>query len=171
MARDYYSVLARATSTLEPNTAAARHALYDRARLTIMDAGLASSETASERSALEAAIDRISHAMRLSPYDPYIFGTQSAMASAHLAAGRYAEALFWAEKASRVKPDYLLAACIVAASRALAGRIEEARNAVATLRRLDPELRLSNLKSVISYLQTRDFEKWADGLRMAGLPE
>jgi len=64
MARDYYSVLARATSTLEPNTAAARHALYDRARLTIMDAGLASSETASERSALEAAIDRIETEMR-----------------------------------------------------------------------------------------------------------
>jgi TolB-like protein/tetratricopeptide (TPR) repeat protein len=119
----------------------------------------------------EAAIERISHAMRLNPHDPYIFGMQSVMASAHLAAGRYAEALSWAEKSSRVKPDYLLAACIVAASRALAGRIEDARNAVASLRRLDPELRISNLKSVVSYLRERDFAKWVDGLRKAGLPE
>ena len=119
----------------------------------------------------EAAIERISHAMRLSPHDPYIFGMQSAMASAHLAAGRYAEASSWAERSSRAKPDYLLAACIVAASRALAGRIEDARNAVATVRRLDPELRVSNLRSVISYLQAPDFAKWVDGLRKAGLPE
>jgi hypothetical protein len=59
MARDYYSVLVRAISALDPDTDEARRALYDRARLAIMDAGLASMETGSERSALEAAIDRI----------------------------------------------------------------------------------------------------------------
>jgi TolB-like protein/Tfp pilus assembly protein PilF len=118
----------------------------------------------------EAAIERLSHAMRLSPHDPYLFGMLSAMASAHLSAGRYAEALAWAEKASRVRP-HLLSACIIAVSRALAGRTEEARNAVATLQRLDPDLRISNLKSVISYLQDIDFAKWVDGLRKAGLPE
>jgi hypothetical protein len=42
---------------------------------------------------------------------------------------------------------------------------------VATLQRLDPDLRISNLKSVISYLQDIDFAKWVDGLRKAGLPE
>jgi adenylate cyclase len=119
----------------------------------------------------EAAIERISHALRLSPHDPYIFGMQSAMASAHLAAGRYDEALSWAEKSMRRRPDYLLAACIVAASRALAGRIEEARGTVATLLWLDPDLRVSNLKSVISYLRAAEFAKWVDGLRKAGLPE
>jgi TolB-like protein/class 3 adenylate cyclase/Flp pilus assembly protein TadD len=119
----------------------------------------------------EAGIERISHAMRLSPQDPYMFGMQSAMASAHLAAGRYAEALSWAEKGIRVKPNYLLAACIIAASRALAGRIEEARVAVATLLQIDPELRISNLRSVVSYLRAGDFAKWTDGLRKAGLPE
>ena len=118
----------------------------------------------------EVAIERLSHAMRLSPHDPYLFGMLSAIASAHLAAGRYADALSWAEKSFRVKPN-LLAACIIAVSRALDGRIEEARNAVLIVRRLDPDLRLSNLKSVISYLRDKDFTKWADGLRKAGLPE
>jgi hypothetical protein len=64
MATDYYSVLVRAISALDPNTEEARRALYDRARLTVMDAGLASSETNRERSALEAAIDRIETEMR-----------------------------------------------------------------------------------------------------------
>src|SRR5215831_8289868 len=59
MARDYYSVLVRATSALDPNTSEARRAIYDRARLTIMNAGLPWSEVKDERSALEAAIDRI----------------------------------------------------------------------------------------------------------------
>jgi tetratricopeptide (TPR) repeat protein len=119
----------------------------------------------------EVAIERISHAMRLSPHDPYVFGMQSAMASAHLAAGRYAEALSWAEMSARVKPDYLLAACIAAASGALEGRIEEARKTVAKLRQIDPEMRISNLKSVVSYLRPHDFTKWVEGLRKAGLPE
>ena len=39
------------------------------------------------------------------------------------------------------------------------------------LLRLDPDLRISNLKSVISYLRPHDFAKWVDGLRKAGLPE
>jgi len=64
MATDYYSVLVRATSALDPNTDEARHTLYDRARSTVMDAGLAVSETNSERSALEAAIDRIETELR-----------------------------------------------------------------------------------------------------------
>jgi TolB-like protein/class 3 adenylate cyclase/tetratricopeptide (TPR) repeat protein len=119
----------------------------------------------------EIAIERLSHAMRLSPHDPYLFGMLSAIASAHLAAGRYADALSWAEKSFRVKPDYLLAACIIAVSRALAGRIDDARNSVMVVLRLDPDLRISNLKSVISYLRERDFEKWVAGLRKAGLPE
>src|SRR5215472_10791777 len=59
IARDYYLVLARAISALDPNTADARRAVYDRARLTVMDAGLPAAETDAERAALERAIGRI----------------------------------------------------------------------------------------------------------------
>src|SRR5262245_50662215 len=59
MTKDYYSVLRRATSALAPSTEEARHAIYDRARLAIMDAGLPAEQTRSERAALEAAIERI----------------------------------------------------------------------------------------------------------------
>jgi TolB-like protein/class 3 adenylate cyclase/tetratricopeptide (TPR) repeat protein len=119
----------------------------------------------------ELAIERITHAMRLSPHDPYFYGMRAAMASAHLAAGRYDEALSWAEMATRVKPDSLLAACLAAASGALAGRSETARKAMILVRQIDPQLRLSNLKELISYLRPPEFARWADGLRKAGLPE
>jgi cytochrome c-type biogenesis protein CcmH/NrfG len=74
MATDYYSVLVRAISALDPNTDDARRALYDRARLTIMDAGLDSSETNRERSALEAAIARIETEMRWAEARPASVG-------------------------------------------------------------------------------------------------
>jgi lipoprotein-anchoring transpeptidase ErfK/SrfK len=59
MARDYHSVLVRAIADLDSDAIEARRALYDRARLAIMNAGLGASENSSERAALEAAIDRI----------------------------------------------------------------------------------------------------------------
>ena len=74
----------------------------------------------------EAGIERVSRALRLSPKDPQAFSMQGAIASAHLAAGRYAEALSWAERAVRDRPNFLLAICIAAASAALAGRPAEA---------------------------------------------
>jgi lipoprotein-anchoring transpeptidase ErfK/SrfK len=64
MPTDYYPVLVRAMSALDPNTEETRRAIYDRARLTIMDAGLAWAETSRERAALEAAIERIETELR-----------------------------------------------------------------------------------------------------------
>jgi TolB-like protein/class 3 adenylate cyclase/Tfp pilus assembly protein PilF len=119
----------------------------------------------------DLAIERLAHAMRLTPHSRYFFDMQTAMASAHLVAGHYDEALSWAEKAIRAKPDFLYAACIAAASAALAGRSEAARKAMKLVRQNDPQLRVANLKEVISYLQPADFAKWQEGLRLAGLPE
>jgi TolB-like protein/class 3 adenylate cyclase/Tfp pilus assembly protein PilF len=119
----------------------------------------------------ELAIERLTHAMRLNPQDSYYFGARAAMASAHLAAGRYDEALSWAETALRAKPGFLFALCIAAASAALAGRGEAMRKAMMLVRQNDPQLRLSNLKEVISGLQPAEFARWQEGLRLAGLPE
>jgi TolB-like protein/Tfp pilus assembly protein PilF len=119
----------------------------------------------------DLAIERLAHATRLSPLDPYYFGTLGAMANAHLAAGNYDEALAWAERAIRARPDILLIPCIAAVSAALAGRDEAVGRAMKLVRQIDPQLRLSNLKEVISYLQPAEFAKWQEGLRLAGLPE
>jgi TolB-like protein/class 3 adenylate cyclase/Flp pilus assembly protein TadD len=118
----------------------------------------------------EAAIERTAHALRLSPNDPHSFGMQTAMAAAHFTAGRYADALPWAEMAVREKPAYLLPRCVLAASLAFAGRQSDAERAIERARRIDPALRLSNL-SFIPAVRPEDFARWQEGLRLAGLPE
>jgi hypothetical protein len=97
---------------------------------------------------------------------------QSAMASAHFFSGRYAEALSWAQMALREKPGFLPPACVVAASGALAGRLEEAPKAMTRVRQLDAALRMSNLTegNLFPIWRSEDFARWADGLRMAELP-
>jgi TolB-like protein/class 3 adenylate cyclase len=119
----------------------------------------------------EVAIERVGRALRLSPQDPHMFSMQSAIACAHFIAGRYAEALSWAEAAMRVRPTFLLAFCAAAASGAIAGRPAEAEKALARLCQLDPELRISSLKDLMPNRRREDFERWVEGLRKAGLPE
>jgi TolB-like protein len=117
------------------------------------------------------AIERFAHAMRLSPLDSETYRMQAGTAMAHLLAGRYDSASSWAEKALRDLPTFLMAVGIVAASHALAGRMDEARQAMRHLRQLDPGLRFANLKDWLPFHRLEDLATFADGLRKAGLPE
>ena len=119
----------------------------------------------------EAAIEQALRAMRLSPQDPQMFAMQAATAFAHFFAGRYDAASSWAEAAMREQPNFLIATCVGAASGALAGKPAEAEKAMARLRQLNPALRLSNLKDLLPIRRPQDFDRWAEGLRKAGLPE
>ena len=118
----------------------------------------------------DVAIEHQARAMRLSPLDPTLYNMQIGTALAHLLAGRFDDASSWSERAFRDQPNYLLAAGVVAASNALAGRQEKAQEAMARLQQLDPTARVSNLKDYIP-LRRQDFANFAEGLRMAGLPE
>jgi tetratricopeptide (TPR) repeat protein len=109
--------------------------------------------------------------MRLSPLDPTLYHMQAGTAFAHLLAGRFDAATSWAEKAFRDQPSYLPATAVNAASHALAGRMEEARQALDRLRQLDPALRISNLKDWFPIRRPEHFARWTEGLRKAGLPE
>jgi tetratricopeptide (TPR) repeat protein len=119
----------------------------------------------------EIAIERVTRALRLSPHDPQIVSMQCAMAAAHLFAGRYDEAWSWAEAAVREQPNMLLASCVAAASAALAGHLSEVGKEMTHLRQLDPGLSVSNLKDVFPIRRSDDFDRLADALRRAGLPE
>ena len=119
----------------------------------------------------ESAIKRLEQAMRLSPQDPQIYSMQSATAFAHFIARRYLDALSIAKKAMSERPNLILPICIATASAALAGETDEAQKLLAELGKLEPELSVSNLANVFSYLRTEDFERWVDGLRKAGLPD
>jgi tetratricopeptide (TPR) repeat protein len=119
----------------------------------------------------EVAIEHVTRAMRLSPNDPLKFSMFCALGLAHFIAGRYTQALAAAEAAARDRPEYVHPICIVAASAALSGALDEAKKAMVILRQLDPTLRISNLRRLQAIKRPEDLAKWEEGLRLAGLPE
>ena len=119
----------------------------------------------------DIAIEHLARAMRLSPLDPTLYHMQAGTAFAHFLAGRFDDASSWAEKPFRNEPNYLPAATVKAASNALAGRMDEARQAMERSRQIDPALRISSLKDWYPLHRPEHLARWADGLRKAGLPE
>lgn len=120
----------------------------------------------------ENAIENVAHAMRLSPLDPSMHRSYFYTAMGHFFAGRNDDAALWAEMVLREQPDHVGALRTFAASRAFAGRIEEARKAMSRIRQIDPTLRISNLADVLLPLsRPEDFARYTEGLRLAGLPE
>jgi TolB-like protein len=119
----------------------------------------------------EVAIEHFARAMRLNPLDPHVYGMQAGTAFAHFLAGRYDQALPWAEKALWAQTNYTTTIIIAAASNALVGRFEEAQKAMARLRELDPALRIANVRDWAPLRRPEDLERLEDGLQKAGLPE
>jgi TolB-like protein/tetratricopeptide (TPR) repeat protein len=149
-------------------------ALLDRARLlnpNLAPAWFLGGILRALRGEAEAAIEFLTHAVRLSPLDPEMFRMQVGMALSHFFAGRYDCATDWAEKALCNLPTLLPPVALVAASHALRGRMEKANQAVLRLRELDPALRVSNLKEWLPIQRPEDLARFVQGLRLAGLPE
>jgi tetratricopeptide (TPR) repeat protein len=93
------------------------------------------------------------------------------MGFAHLAAGRYDEAVSWAQKACLDQPNFPVAWRVLAASSALSGRLEQAQKALAHALELDPGFEMSTLfhRSILRRAEDRD--RFAGGLKLAGLSE
>jgi hypothetical protein len=107
----------------------------------------------------------------LSPNDPQDFSRQCAMSFAHFVAGNYLEALACAEASLRIKSNFhLFPLFSIAICAALAGRNEQARKAMASIRQIDPTLRIS-LISTYQTMRPEDFVRWKEGLRLAGMLE
>ena len=119
----------------------------------------------------EKAIKHLEHCRRISPLDPATPRIQSAIAFAHIFAGRYDEAASHAEQALSENPNLHMGLRVAATSHALAGRMEQATKAMARLRQIDPALRVSNLQELTPLRRPEDIARYAEGLRKAGLPE
>ncbi|MFK0310112.1 winged helix-turn-helix domain-containing tetratricopeptide repeat protein [Pseudomonas sp. NPDC090233] len=148
-------------------------ALLDRARLlnpNLAPAWYLGGILRALRGETQTAIDNLTHAARLSPLDPEMFRMQVGMALAHFFAGRLDEAVEWADKALGNLPSLLAAVALLAASHALSGRMESARQAMARLRTLDAELRVSTLRQWLPIYRDADLARLAEGLKLAGLP-
>jgi predicted Zn-dependent protease len=118
----------------------------------------------------EIAISRISRALMLSPHDPHISNMRRGLAFAYFVGERYDEAIAAAEVATPMPQNAVFGYATIAASAALAGRSAEASRAMATLLHYDPNLRQAGLRERFPMRRDGDFERWARGLRQAGLP-
>src|SRR5260370_13535861 len=92
---------------------------------------------------MDGAIEQLEVAQRLNPLDPRRYVTLTAMAYAHFFAGRNDEASVWAANVVRQQPNYLAGQRIMTACHAVAGRIDEARQACPVAMRIDPSQRIS----------------------------
>jgi adenylate cyclase len=120
----------------------------------------------------DLAIDHLTRAMRLSPFDQLMFGMQGMMAVAHFCAGRYEEAADWAEKACLERPNVLATLRGAVVSNALAGRQQETEKALGRLLALNPGMRVSDARSGTGgFGRQEDLARYEEGLRKAGLPE
>src|SRR5262249_23302647 len=97
---------------------------------------------------IDIAIEHGTRGGRLSPLDTSNYLWRSDVALAHFCAGRYGEAVSWAEAALRDQPDFAFGLRVLAASYAMLERPEAAHAAIRRLCKADPQLRVSNLDNV-----------------------
>jgi TolB-like protein len=135
-------------------------------------AWLASAFASYRRNRSGPAIEGFQRAMRLSPLDPLGHIFTGGVAAAHVSAGRYEEAIEWADRSLRVLPRYesALRNRVVACARL--GRTEEARDWLGRLLEITPELTIARYKALYSVTHAPDLiDVYVEGLRKAGLPE
>ncbi|KJB90523.1 winged helix-turn-helix domain-containing protein [Skermanella aerolata] len=118
----------------------------------------------------ERAVEHIKRAMRLSPLDPLIHLAHSAMAFGYFLLEDLDEASAWAERALHLRSNWPPALRVLAMSAALGGRNQAARQAMARLRLIQPQLRISNLHEQ-NFLRPEHMAKCMEAMRKAGLPE
>jgi TolB-like protein/tetratricopeptide (TPR) repeat protein len=122
----------------------------------------------------DPAIEAHQQAIRLSPFDPLAYLFTAGLALAHQAAGRYEEAIDWADRATHAQPRYVVAMRIKLICLAQLSRTEEARELLTRVLALQPGLTIASWRA--SWATTSLFSPellalYVDGLRKAGVPE
>jgi TolB-like protein/Flp pilus assembly protein TadD len=119
-----------------------------------------------------AAIEQFQIGLRLSPFDPRIFVAQTGMTAAHFLAGKYEEGCAWSKIAVQQNPNFVGAHRNLVACHAMAGRIEEARQAWAVARQIYPTQRIStNVLNRLLRQRPQDVQRYTEAFRMVGMPE
>jgi TolB-like protein/class 3 adenylate cyclase len=119
----------------------------------------------------DLAIEALERAMRLSPLDRLARTFWTGIAYAHIAAGRYEEALDWAERALRTEPDYLGGLLTKAIACTRLGRIEEAHAAIQKTLDANPWRTASRIKLFSRLFPPAVAAICVESVRKAGLPE
>jgi TolB-like protein/tetratricopeptide (TPR) repeat protein len=119
----------------------------------------------------ELAIEHSLKALQLNPLGSHRYLTRTPVALSHFLMDRNEEALIWADRALADNPNQLPTMRFVAAIKAVNGRLEEAKQIVKNVLKMNPEDRFSKI-ALVRYIRRPDYRrKLVDALRLAGLPE
>jgi adenylate cyclase len=116
----------------------------------------------------EEAIRSFERAIRLSPFDPWLFSRFTGMSIAFICTGRFDEAVASAKRALQTNQTFGTTYRCLAAALVHLGRDAEASKAVAQLLKIEPDFRISEWVARSGQWQA---QMLIDGLRKAGLPE
>jgi adenylate cyclase len=116
----------------------------------------------------EEGVRSFERAIRLSPFDPWLFSRLTGMSAALIGLGRFDEAVAAAKKALREKETFAMAYRCLAVALVYLGRDAEARKAVAQFLEIRPHFRISEWMARDGRWQAQIY---IDGLRKAGFPE
>jgi len=117
------------------------------------------------------AVEHGNRALRLSPFDPWLYMPYIGLAYAHFAAGRFEETVAAASPASQSNPRFTVPIILHAAALGSLGRSEDANTVVQRLLELQPGITASTAILSARYVDPKNIAALADGLRRAGLPE
>jgi len=116
----------------------------------------------------EQAIAHLEEAIRMSPHDPQNAIFNTGLAIAHYLAGRFAEAVECSRETLQQRSVFTAGHRIYCASLAQNGQIDEARDALARLKDLHPNLSIAWIESNVPYTAA-PMAKFVEGMRKAGL--
>src|SRR5262249_43271631 len=102
---------------------------------------------------------------------PLNFNRYAGIALAHFAAGRYEEAIAWAEKARTERPGLPFAYRVLAAAHVQLGQVERARTAAQVLPAHGPHQAPAGRVTVTPFRDGDVRRRFEDGLRQAGIPD
>jgi TolB-like protein/class 3 adenylate cyclase/Flp pilus assembly protein TadD len=116
----------------------------------------------------DEALLHLEEAIRMSPHDPQNAIFTTGLAIAHYFAGRYAKAVEYSNKALQQRSTFTAGARIHVASLAQNGQVDEARDALARLKEMHPELSIAWIESHVPYSRG-SMAQFLEGMRKAGL--
>jgi TolB-like protein len=122
----------------------------------------------------EEGFSGVESALRLSPRDPSLSYWQFYMCQLHTQLAQWEQAIEWCGKSIAGNPQYLFPYVDLAVANAWAGHDKEAKDAVAQLRKLNPDFTVQTWAG-IHWSDDKTFNaqyaRIVEGLRKAGVPE
>lgn len=116
----------------------------------------------------DGALIHLEEALRMSPHDPQNAIFNTGLAIVHYFAGRYAKAVEYCNKAQQLRSAFTAGYRIHVASLAQNGQIDEAREALARLKVMHPDLSIAWIERHVPYTPA-SMAKFVEGMRRAGL--